>query len=85
MAARIGDLAQSQRLQASLLATQGRLREAQMAAASGKAASRYDQIADTAGELMRAKDARELKAVFIEQTERLTGRQPVVAIREAAE
>ena len=77
MTARISDLAQNQRLQASLLATQGRLRAGQMAAASGKAATRYDQIADTAGALMRAKDARELKAVFIDQTERLTGRLQV--------
>ena len=46
MATRIGDLAQSQRLTAGLLATQARLREAQTAASSGKAASRYDQIAD---------------------------------------
>ena len=58
MATRIGDLAQSQRLTASLLATQAALREAQMAASSGKAATRYDQIADAAGELVRAKDAR---------------------------
>lgn len=77
MAARIGDLAQSQRLQASLSATQGRLREAQMAAASGKVATRYDQIAAAAGELVRAKDTRELKAVLIDQTERLISRLQV--------
>jgi flagellar hook-associated protein 3 FlgL len=49
MLTRIGDLAQGQRLAATLLATQGRLREAEAAVASGKAASRYDQIADAAG------------------------------------
>jgi flagellar hook-associated protein 3 FlgL len=78
MTTRIGDLAQNQRLQASLLATQGRLREGQAAAASGKAATRYDQIADAAGELMRTRDARELKSAFIDQTDRLAGRLQVM-------
>ena len=78
MLTRIGDLAQGQRLAATLLATQGRMREAEAAVASGKAASRYDQIADAAGQLVRAKDARQLKAAFADQGERLTDRLRVM-------
>ena len=57
MLTRIGDLARGQRLAATLLATPGRMREAEAAVASGKAASRYDQIADAAGQLGGPKDA----------------------------
>ena len=78
MLTRIGDLALGQRLAATLLATQGRMREAEAAVASGKAASRYDQIADAAGQLVRAKDARQLKAAFADQGERLTDRLRVM-------
>jgi flagellar hook-associated protein 3 FlgL len=78
MLTRIGDLAQGKRLAATLLATQGRMREAEAAVASGKAASRYDQIADAAGQLVRAKDARQLKAAFADQGERLTDRLRVM-------
>ena len=71
VAARIGDLAQNQRLTAGLTAIQARLREAQVAVSSGKAATRYDQIADRAGELVRVKDARALKSTLADQNERL--------------
>ena len=74
MPTRIGDLAQNQRLTASMLSTQTRLRAAQAAAASGKAATRFDQIAGDAGQLVRLKDTRALKAAFVDQSERLTGR-----------
>jgi flagellar hook-associated protein 3 FlgL len=72
MPARIGDLAHSQLLTASLLATQGRMREAQLAVATGKAATRYDQIADAAGLLLRTEDSRQLKTAHVTQNERLT-------------
>ena len=78
MATRIGDLAQNQRLTASLLAAQARLRAAQTAASSGKVASRYAEIADAAGELVRVKDTRALKATMAEQSERLTQRLQVM-------
>lgn len=74
MATRIGDLAQSQQQTASLLTLQARLRTAQAAAASGKAATRFAEIAGTAGRLVRLEDARGLKAAFLEQSERLGGR-----------
>lgn len=74
MVTRIGDLGQNQRLTTTMLATQTRLRLAQAAAASGKAATRFDQIADQAGQLVRLKDARGLKASFLERSEGLTGR-----------
>ena len=49
-----------------------------MAAASGKAATRYDRIAEAAGELVRAGGLpAELKATYIDQTERLTNRLQV--------
>ena len=78
MLTRVADLAQSQRLTATLAATQGRMRDAQMAVASGKAATRYDQIADAAGQLVRVKDTRQLKAAFVDQNERLTDRLRVM-------
>jgi flagellar hook-associated protein 3 FlgL len=78
MAARIGDLAQSQRLTAGLSAIQSRLREAQVAVASGKAATRYDQIADRAGELVRVKDARALTVTLADQNERLGQRLQLI-------
>ena len=68
MATRIGDLAQSQRLTAGLTAIQSRLREAQSCGASGKAATRYDQIAERAGQLVRVKDARALKSTWPSRT-----------------
>ena len=71
MATRIGDLAQSQRLTAGLTTIQSRLRESQAAVSSGKAATRYDQIAERAGELVRVKDARALKSTLADQNERL--------------
>jgi flagellar hook-associated protein 3 FlgL len=74
MPARIGDLAHSRLLTASLLATQGRMREAQLAVATGKAATRYDQIADAAGLLLRTEDARQLKTTHVGQNERLADR-----------
>ncbi|MFZ1428866.1 MAG: flagellin [Geminicoccaceae bacterium] len=74
MVTRIGDLAQNQRLTTTMLAAQTRLRLAQAAASSGKAATRFDQIADQAGQLVRLKDARDLKATFLERNEGLTGR-----------
>jgi flagellar hook-associated protein 3 FlgL len=78
MPARIGDLAHSQLLTASLLATQSRMREAQLAVATGKAATRYDQIADAAGLLLRTQDARQLKTAHVTQNERLTDRLQVM-------
>jgi flagellar hook-associated protein 3 FlgL len=70
MATRIGDLGHSQRQTASLLAVQSRLREAQLAAGSGRAASRWDQIADRAGTLLRLEDARAATATLAAQGER---------------
>ena len=78
MTTRTGDLIQSQRLTAGLLSIQTRLREAQTAASSGKAASRYDQIADRAGELVRVKDARALKSTLADQNERLGQRLQIM-------
>lgn len=78
MATRIGDLAQSQRLTAGLMSIQSRLREAQTAVSSGKAATRYDQIADRAGELVRVKDGRALKSTLADQNEWLGQRLQMV-------
>ena len=78
MAARIGDLAHSRRLTTDLGAIQARLREAEAAAGSGKAATRYDQIADRAGELLRVEDARAAKATLADQNDRLLQRLQLV-------
>ena len=78
MTTRTGDLIQSQRLTAGMLSIQARLREAQSAVSSGKAASRYDQIADRAGELIRVKDARALKSTLADQNERLGQRLQIM-------
>ena len=78
MAARIGDLAHSRRLTTDLGAIQARLREAEAAASSGKAATRYDQIADRAGELLRVEDARAVKATLADQNDRLLQRLQLV-------
>ena len=78
MAARIGDLAHSRRLTTDLGAIQARLREAEAAAGSGKAATRYDQIADRAGELLRVEDARAVKATLADQNDRLLQRLQLV-------
>ena len=74
MATRIGDLAHHQRMTSGMTAVQARLREAQAAVASGKAASRYDQIGDRAGELVRVKDARALKSAMADHNEQLVQR-----------
>ena len=71
MATRIGDLAHSRRLTADLTTIQARLRESEAAASSGKAATRFDQIADRAGELLRVKDARAVRSTLADQNERL--------------
>ena len=70
MATRIGDLGHGQRQTASLLALQARLRESELAAGSGRAASRWDQIADRAGTLLRLEDARATTATLAAQGER---------------
>jgi flagellar hook-associated protein 3 FlgL len=71
MATRIGDLAHGRRLGADLATIQARLREAQAEASSGKAATRFDRIADRAGDLLRARDARLLTGTRADQNERL--------------
>jgi flagellar hook-associated protein 3 FlgL len=71
MSLRIADLDQSRRLTTSVVATQARMREAQTAIATGKAAGRYDRIAGEAGLLLRAQDARALKAGYLEQSQHL--------------
>ena len=78
MATRIGDLAHQRRLGSDLAAIQARLREAQAAVGSGKAATRYDQIPDRAGDLLRARDARTLTAARADQNERLGQRLQLV-------
>ena len=45
---------------------------------SGKAATRYDQIADRAGELVRVKDARALKSTLADQNDRLGQRLQIM-------
>jgi flagellar hook-associated protein 3 FlgL len=54
-----------------MLSIQARLRDAQVAAGSGKSAMRYDQIPERAGELVRVKDARVLRSAYADQNERL--------------
>lgn len=74
MLTRIGDLGQATRLKDSMLATQSRMRQAELAVATGKAASGFDQIADRAGLLVRTKDVRQLTATFLEQNARAIDR-----------
>ncbi|MFO1048642.1 MAG: flagellin [Geminicoccaceae bacterium] len=71
MTLRIGDLAQSSRLTATMLGVQGRLREAQAAVSSGKAAASFDQIADRAAELLRVRDTRTVRSALAAQNDRL--------------
>jgi len=72
MLTRTGDLGQSQRLTATLLATRTRTRADEQAVASGKAATSYAAIPAGAGRLLRAEDARRLQSTFIEQNEQLS-------------
>jgi flagellar hook-associated protein 3 FlgL len=74
MATRIGDLAHHQQMTSGMTALQARLRQAQASVASGKAAARYDQIADRAGELVRVSDARVMKAAMADRNEQLVQR-----------
>lgn len=74
MPLRVGDLVHSRQLTATLVATQARLREGQAAIASGKAASRYEEIAADAGLLLRARDARAIRNGYLEQS-RLLGQR----------
>jgi flagellar hook-associated protein 3 FlgL len=71
MALRIGDLARSQRLIATMGGIQGRLADNQAAVSSGKAAASYDRIADRAGELLRVRDASAVRTALAGQNERL--------------
>lgn len=71
MALRIGDLAHSQRLIATMGGVRARLVDDQAAAASGKAAASYDRIADRAGELLRVRDASAVRSALAERNERL--------------
>lgn len=74
MQTRIGDLGQNRRLTSTMLEIQARNRADQQAVASGKAATSYAQIADSAGILVRAKDARQLKNAMVERNTQLTTR-----------
>ena len=74
MTTRIGDAAQSARIAATLQQTQGRIRDAQTAIASGKAIDRYSDIPATAGMLIRAKSDRAGMSDFIGRNERLLDR-----------
>ncbi|MEO1019494.1 MAG: flagellin [Pseudomonadota bacterium] len=56
MISRIGDAAQTQAMTRDILGAQSRVRESQSQISSGKSASRYDQIADRASYLVRAKE-----------------------------
>lgn len=71
MALRIGDLAQSQRLIATMGGIQARLADNQAAVSSGKAVASYDRIADRAGELLRVRDASAVRTALADQNERL--------------
>jgi flagellar hook-associated protein 3 FlgL len=78
MVTRVGDAAQSARIATSLQQTQGRIRDAQTAIASGKAIDRFSDIPGTAGLLLRAKSDRAETTAFIGQNERLLDRMHTV-------
>jgi flagellar hook-associated protein 3 FlgL len=71
MTLRIGDLAHSQRLIATMGGIRARLMDDQAAAASGKAVASYDRIADRAGELLRVRDASAVRSALADRNERL--------------
>ncbi len=74
MIGRIRDAAQSDRLMTALQTTTTRLRNGQIAAATGKRATRYDQIARESGLLLRTKDQRALTGSFKQQNEQVVDR-----------
>jgi flagellar hook-associated protein 3 FlgL len=74
MIGRIGDAAQSDRLMTALQSTTARLRSGQIAAATGKRATRYDEIARESGLLLRTKDQRALTTGFRQQNEQVVDR-----------
>lgn len=74
MLSRIGDSAQSDRLLSALQSTAARLRSGQIAAATGKRATRYDEIAREAGLLLRAKEQRALTGSYVQHNQQVVDR-----------
>lgn len=65
MIARTGDVAQNNRLNSHLHATQNRMRETQVAIATGKRAQRYSEIASETGLLLHARNSQRHAAAFV--------------------
>ncbi|MCS6876762.1 MAG: flagellin [Geminicoccaceae bacterium] len=78
MIERIGDLAQNDRLGALLRRTQMRVREAQVAVASGHRTERWDRLGDRAGMLVALREQRGLTAGFLAENDELRARLGVV-------
>lgn len=90
MIERIGDLGQNDRLVALLRQTQMRVREAQVAVASGHRTERWDRLGDRAGMLATIREQRGLTASFLAENDELRARLGVMdgtlgAIGEIAE
>ena len=78
MMVRTGDVAQSNLLNSQLGSIQQRLRDDQLAIATGKAARSYADIADQSGMLVRVKEQLELSSVHITQNNRAVDKMNVM-------
>ncbi len=65
MIGRTADIAQSNRLNSHLQSTQNRMREMQVAIATGKRAQRYSELAGDTGPLLHARDSQRRAAAFV--------------------
>jgi len=65
MLSRTGDVAQANRLTSHIQGTQGRMREAQVAIATGKRAQVYSEIGAETGVLLQAKEGQQRADAFI--------------------
>lgn len=74
MIGRTGDVAQSNRLNSHLQGTQNRMRETQIAIATGKRAQRYSEIAGDTGLLLHARDSQRRAAAFVSTNTTTTDR-----------
>lgn len=74
MLTRIGDAAQSDRLTVAIQATTAKIRAGQIQAATGKRATRFDEIASDAGLLLRSKEQRALADGYARRNEQVGDR-----------
>lgn len=74
MVTRVGDLAQSNRMQSLVRQTQSRIADGQIAIATGKNAKSYAEIGDKAGLLIASQQQSQLTARFVTENQKVVDR-----------